>query len=141
MNPKFILLIHVLMCLFVQADGRNILVAELKASKEHELTEDDRDQAIRTPRILEGNIAPFAILTNGRRPEVYDVVDARQIDGEKIPVDHRYAKTGFCISCDDIALRAQALETLISPIDQQPSAGLQVPSGLQNGFVAGETEQ
>lgn len=63
------------------SDGRNLMVIEVKAP-EHDLTSDDRNQAISYARVLEGNIAPFAVLTNGRETQVYDVLTAQPIRGE-----------------------------------------------------------
>jgi len=94
-------------------DGRNLLVLELK-SPGHELTPEDKDQAISYARLLQGNIAPFAILTNGHEAQVYNAINAERIDGDRIPTDHEYAESGFRVSCDDIALQAQALDALIS---------------------------
>ena len=106
--------IHPRVDILVRAtDGRNLLVMELKAPS-HELTDQDRDQAISYARVLEGNIAPFAVLTNGLRTEIYDTIRAELIRGDVIPADHPHSRARFRVSCDDIALRTQALETLIS---------------------------
>jgi Type I restriction enzyme R protein N terminus (HSDR_N) len=96
------------------SEGRNLLIVEVKAPDEI-LDDDARDQGISYARLLhEGNIAPFVVLTNGRETKIFDSITKEQIEGETIPPEHPYVRAGFRISADDLALRAEALEILIS---------------------------
>ena len=96
-------------------DGRNLIIIEVKAESES-LTERDREQAISYARLLrEGGIAPFSVLTNGRQTEIYDSITRERIDGETVPLNHRYARAGFRITGEDIeSTRAEALERFVS---------------------------
>lgn len=96
------------------SEGRNLLIVEVKAPDEV-LDDDARDQGISYARLLhEGNIAPFVVLTNGRETKIFDSITKEQMEGETIPLEHPYVRAGFRISADDVALRAEALEILIS---------------------------
>lgn len=95
-------------------DGRNLLVIEAKAPG-HVLSPQDEAQAISYARLLrKGGIAPFAVLTNGDETRIIDVISGEQIEGKQIPTFHPHARAGFRVSGDDIALRLQALHSLIS---------------------------
>jgi hypothetical protein len=96
------------------SDGRNLLIVEVKAPSEP-LDDNAKKQGISYARLLEhGAIAPFVVLTNGNETKIYDSISGDQIEGTSIPLDHSHVKAGFRISVDDIALRAEALETFIS---------------------------
>lgn len=95
-------------------DHRNLLIIEVKAPDEP-LDDDAREQGISYARLLrEGGIAPFVILTNGNETHIYDSISGERLTGVSVPPDHPYARNGFRVTCDDLALRAEALETLIS---------------------------
>lgn len=95
-------------------DGRNLLVIEVKALDEN-LTDDDKTQALSYARLLvEGGIAPFTILTNGKETKIFDSITGELINGEAIPSDYPYAQNNFCVTCSDIALKREALQALIS---------------------------
>lgn len=95
-------------------DHRNLLIVEVKAPDET-LDDDAREQGISYARLLrEGGIAPFVILTNGKQTHIYDSISGERLTGVSVPTDHPYARNGFRVTCDDLTLRAEALETLIS---------------------------
>src|SRR5579863_9583590 len=76
-------------------DGRNLFVVETKSPSE-DLDEEMRDQAISYARLVaDGDIAPFAILTNGRNAEIYDTVTRELISNEGIPAQHTSLQHGF----------------------------------------------
>lgn len=93
--------------------GRNLLIVEVKKLGHH-FSKDDEHQAISYARAVDGNIAPFTILTNGRESVIYDTVSKEQINSSSIPSDHPHVKSGFMPSSDGIRARMEALEFLIS---------------------------
>lgn len=95
-------------------DGRNLLIVEVKAPGE-QVDDQAREQGISYARLLrEGGIAPFVVVTNGYETRIYDSISGDSIDGTTIPVNHPHVRNGFRVSADDLALRAEALETFIS---------------------------
>lgn len=95
-------------------EGKNLFVIEVKASGEP-LDTDARDQGICYARLLlDGNIAPFVVLTNGHETKVFDSITTEPIDGRKLSWNHPRFMTGFCIGAEGLALREEALQTLIS---------------------------
>ena len=95
-------------------DGKNLLIVEVKAPNET-LDDKAREQGISYARLLrEGGIAPFVVLTNGYETLIYDSISGDLLNGEAIPTDHPYVKSGFQITGDDLALRSQALQAFIS---------------------------
>jgi hypothetical protein len=95
-------------------DGRNLLIIEVKAPDEP-LNEQAREQGISYARLLrKGGIAPFVILTTGLETQVIDTISGELINGASIPINHPTVMNGFRITADDLALRAHALEKLIS---------------------------
>lgn len=96
------------------AFGDNLLVIEVKSIKE-EPDEKAKRQGISYARLLrEGGIAPFVVVTNGVKTHIYDSITEESIDGAMIPISHPHVLAGYRVNCDDIALRSEALETLIS---------------------------
>lgn len=95
-------------------DRRNLLVIEVKKERDA-FSDEEKEQAISYARLLKtGGMAPFVILTNGKHTQIFDTYTAQNIVGNSIPSTHPHVKAGFRISGDDLALRAEALETLIS---------------------------
>jgi hypothetical protein len=90
----------------------NLMVVEVKAPDE---TVDDeaRDQGISYARLLP-QIAPFVVVTNGQTSRVYDSITRQEITGTQIPSDHPGIRGGFNVSVDELALRAEALESFVS---------------------------
>lgn len=98
--------------ILVRRAGKNLLILEVKAPDEP-LDNAARDQGISYARLLP-DIAPFVVLTNGHDTKIFDSITMEEIAGQQIPTDHRFAKSGFHVSLDDIHLRAQALELFLS---------------------------
>jgi hypothetical protein len=94
-------------------EGHNLLIIEVKGPNEV-LDDEARDQGISYARLLNGNIAPFVVLTNGRETRIFDSVTRQMIDGEIIPSNHPYVRAGYRITGEDLFLRAEALEQLVS---------------------------
>jgi len=63
--------------ILVTHNGKNLFVVEVKTDSA-ELTEDDRDQAITYCRLLH-QLAPVAIVTNGRDTKIYNAIDKSEI--------------------------------------------------------------
>lgn len=96
----------------VKNGSQNLLIVEVKAPK-HQLTMEDRNQAVSYARSLaEGGIAPFTILTNGKKTLFFDSVTAEELT--EISSLHPYIKNGLTPNGDSILARAEALEYLIS---------------------------
>jgi hypothetical protein len=95
-------------------DGRNLLIVEVKAPDEI-LNDDAKEQGISYARLLRnGGIAPFVVLTNGRETRIYDSISGELIRDTQVPTNHPHVQNGFRVNVDDIALRAEALETFVS---------------------------
>ncbi|WP_430933255.1 type I restriction enzyme HsdR N-terminal domain-containing protein [Saccharicrinis sp. 156] len=96
-----------------KSNGINLFVIEVK-KVEHKLNEDDKRQAISYATALDGGIAPFTILTNGKESRIYDSVTKELISNKSIPINHPYIINGFKPSGDFLSARIEALEYLIS---------------------------
>lgn len=95
-------------------DGRNLLIIEVKAPNET-LDENAKAQGISYARLLKsGGIAPFVVITNGHETQIYDSITEEAMQDAYIPTNHPHAQNRFRVSVDDIALRAEALETFVS---------------------------
>ncbi|CAA9336571.1 MAG: hypothetical protein AVDCRST_MAG68-3396 [uncultured Gemmatimonadetes bacterium] len=97
------------------SDGRNLMIVETKAPDEP-LDDRARVQAISYARLVQngGGMPPFAVVTNGKKAVIYDVITERPLDQSHIPAEHPYAQRGFRLSVADLELRAEALERLIT---------------------------
>lgn len=95
-------------------EGNNLLIVEVKAP--HEVLDDAaRDQAISYARsLVEGNIAPYAVLTNGHSTRIFDSISRDEILEHDPKLSIACANRSLRISPDDLSLRAEAVETLIS---------------------------
>lgn len=96
----------------VRRNGLNLFVVEVKAPGEP-LDDDARDQGISYARLLP-QIAPFVVLTNGAQSRLFDTITREELTGGVIPADHPTIKAGFRMTCDDVSLRAEALEWFVS---------------------------
>lgn len=93
--------------------GENLLIVEVKAPGEA-LDDQARDQGISYARCLaEGNIAPFVVVTNGHSTRVFDSFSKSEV-GEDVRLHDACANRSLCVSPDELALRSEALEALIS---------------------------
>lgn len=94
-------------------DGRNLFVIELK-NDSISITQEDIDQGISYARLLEGNIAPFTIITNGKITKIFDSVSKEELTGKKIN-QSSYWENGCTLSTDiDLRLRYEALQKFVS---------------------------
>jgi len=87
-------------------NGVNFFIVEVK-SESHVFSEDDKKQAISYARLLD-QIAPFAVLTNGRITKLYDVMTGEDLSDKGIR-DSAYVKNGYTISLDS-ELKYRALQ-------------------------------
>jgi hypothetical protein len=104
--------------ILVKRNGVNLLVIETKAPDEA-LTDDDRNQAVSYARLVaEGNLVPFAVVTNGRRTRVYDSITKLELPGGFVPSDHEYVRNGYIAVCDELEARVEALELFLGLSNQ-----------------------
>lgn len=93
--------------------GDNLLIIEVKAPGEP-LDDLARDQGISYARcVAEGNIAPFVVITNGHSAYVYDTISRLEVK-EDVHLGTACMTRALCITPDELMLRAEALESLIS---------------------------
>jgi hypothetical protein len=93
--------------------GDNLLIVEVKAPGEA-LDDQARDQAISYARcVAEGNIAPYVVLTNGEGVRVFDTLSRIEV-GRDVRLSDVYSSKSLFVTPDDLSLRAEALEALIS---------------------------
>ncbi|WP_299221228.1 type I restriction enzyme HsdR N-terminal domain-containing protein [uncultured Aquimarina sp.] len=94
-------------------NGRNLFVIELK-NDAISITQEDIDQGISYARLLESNIAPFTIITNGKITKVFDSISKEELTGKKIN-QSSYWQNGCTLSTDiDLRLRYEALKKFVS---------------------------
>jgi hypothetical protein len=90
--------------------GQPLAIVETKAP-DHPLTEQDALQALSYARLLL-DMAPYAIVTNGRETRVYDTF-ARTLDVLEVPTNSHWYKNGQQVLSIGDDLRFQAARTLI----------------------------
>jgi hypothetical protein len=92
----------------------NLLIVEVKAPGET-LDDQARDQGISYARcIAEGNIAPYVVLTNGLSTRVFDSHSRAEIFVDDAGLSTTCNNRSRYVTSDDLSLRAEALESLIS---------------------------
>lgn len=97
-----------------KSQDMNLLIIEVKRP-DHCLNDEDKLQGLSNARALvQGGIAPFTILTNGKDTAIYDSITGNRIEGATVPRNHPYVQNGFRASGDALQARAEALEYLIS---------------------------
>lgn len=93
--------------------GDNLLIVEVKAPGEA-LDDQARDQGISYARCLaEGNIAPYVVVTNGHSARVFDSISRLEVE-EDVQLGDACTTRSLCVTTDELSLRAEALEALIS---------------------------
>lgn len=93
--------------------GENLLIVEVKAPGEI-LDDHARDQGISYARSLaHGNIAPYVVLTNGASTRVFDTLSRSELEPDT-PLGEFCSARSQYVSFDELSLRAEALEALIS---------------------------
>lgn len=96
------------------SEGQNLLIVEVKAPTEC-LDDPARDQGISYARLLEdGNMAPYVVLTNGACTKIFNSFTREDITKRAASIVQSCRNKTFLIDPSDLALRAEALETLIS---------------------------
>lgn len=95
------------------SSGRNLFVIEVKSMSEP-LNQAARDQGISYARLLEGNIAPFVVLTNGLDTEIFNTFTREKLNGSENLPDLVLKESHFFLGGDELCLRAEAIEALIS---------------------------
>lgn len=93
--------------------GKNLLIIEVK-SPDHDLSNDDINQAISYALLLKDGVAPFTILTNGTDSRLFDSVTREEINNSSIPINHKYVLNGFKPTTDGINSKIEAAEYLVS---------------------------
>jgi DNA replication protein DnaC len=83
--------------ILVRYNSRNLFVIETK-ELDHKIDEKDKIQAISYASLLD-QIAPFAIVSNGKDIRIYDVIKREDITGTRLK-DSQYAKDGYTINVD-----------------------------------------
>jgi hypothetical protein len=95
-------------------NGQNLLIVEVKAPNEA-LDDQARDQGISYARcVAEGNIAPYVVITNGFSTRVFDSHSRAEIFPDEAGLSTIYENRSRYATFDDLLLRAEALESLIS---------------------------
>jgi hypothetical protein len=96
--------------LLLARNGRPLAIVETKAP-DHILTEQDALQALSYARLLL-DMAPYAIVTNGRETRVYDTF-AHSLDILNVPTDSLWYQQGQQVLSIDDDLRSEAAQTII----------------------------
>lgn len=95
-------------------NGENLLIVEVKAPNEV-LDDQARDQGISYARcVAEGNIAPYVVLTNGFNTRVFDSHSRAEIFPDDAGLSTIWENRSRYVTSDELLLRAEALESLIS---------------------------
>lgn len=96
------------------SEGKNLFIIEVKRPNEC-LNNDARDQGISYARLLlNGNIAPCVVLTNGNETKIFDTFTKEEITDSKTDLNIASYVQNFRVNGEDLALQAEALESLIS---------------------------
>lgn len=94
--------------------GNNLLVIEVKSPQE-KLNDMVRDQAISYARLLiDGNIAPFSVITNGLETKVFDSITKLEVTNFGVSSLTPFIQNGFRISTNELHYRTEAIQALIS---------------------------
>lgn len=95
-------------------NGRNLFIIELKKDTV-KISDQDIEQGISYARLLEDNIAPFTIITNGKVTRVFDTITKAELTGENISQQSAFWTNGCTLATDDdIMIRYDALKNFIS---------------------------
>lgn len=95
-------------------NGKNLFIIELK-NDSIIIDQEDIKQGISYARQLEGNIAPFTIITNGKTTKIFDSISGKELTGTKISEQSTYWQNGCTLSTDvDLRIRYEALKNFVS---------------------------
>lgn len=95
------------------SEGKNLLIIEVKGPNES-LDNDARDQGISYARMLDGNVAPCLVLTNGNETKIFDTLTKVEITDSKILLNIGSYVQSFRVGEEYLSLQTEALESLIS---------------------------
>jgi len=118
-------------------DGKNLFVIELKKASVN-ITKADIDQGISYARLLEDNIAPFAIITNGKTTKIFDTISRTELTG-RISEQSLFWRNGCSLGLDeDLSIRYEALKHFVtfSPENLKAFCAAQVTNRM--GSVIGD---
>ncbi|MFA5033951.1 MAG: type I restriction enzyme HsdR N-terminal domain-containing protein [bacterium] len=91
---------------------KNIFIIEVK-SDEVDITQDDIDQGISYARLLD-NIAPFVLVTNGKKTILVDSISKEDLTGKELGKQSNFWQKGCRLSSDeDIEIRYEAMISFI----------------------------
>jgi hypothetical protein len=94
------------------ADGDNLFVVELKAP-DQQLTQDDANQGISYARLLD-QIAPFVIVSNGKKTKIYDTITKKTIEKADIGGQSDFWGNQRQLSTqEDLNIRFEALQNFL----------------------------
>lgn len=95
-------------------NGKNLFIIELK-NDQISIGQEDIDQAISYARLLIDNIAPFAIITNGKTTRIFDSISREELTGAQISTKSNYWLNHCSLSTEtDLQIRYEALKNFIS---------------------------
>lgn len=95
-------------------NNQNLFIIELK-NDEIVIQQKDIDQGISYARLLEGNIAPFVILSNGKITKIFDTITREELTEVNTLNDSSYWKNGLTLSTElDLKIRYEALKNFVS---------------------------
>ncbi|MBD3617515.1 MAG: type I restriction enzyme HsdR N-terminal domain-containing protein [Gracilimonas sp.] len=116
----------------------NLFVVEVKKPNK-KISKYDEEQGVSYARLLNNNIAPFVVITNGSTVKIIDSITRKELTGTKIHEESSYWKNGMKISGEDIWIRFKGLESFISfsPDNLKSFCVKQVESRIKN--IAGDS--
>ncbi|MCY1634401.1 type I restriction enzyme HsdR N-terminal domain-containing protein [Marinifilum sp. D737] len=95
-------------------NGKNLFIIELK-NDSITISQKDIDQGISYARLLEDNIAPFTIITNGKITRIFDSITKKELIGSNISEQSTYWQNESTLSTDiDLRIRFEALKNFVS---------------------------
>ena len=95
-------------------NGKNLFIIELK-NDSISIDQEDIEQGLSYARLLNGNIAPFTIITNGKTTRIFDSISREELTGTKISKQSSYWQNDCTLSTDiDLRIRYEALKNFIS---------------------------
>lgn len=94
-------------------NGVNLFIIELKRDSVA-IKPDDIEQGISYARLLKGNIAPFTIISNGKKTQIYDSITSQELTHKTIS-ESSFWKSGCTLAADlDLSIRYEALKKFVS---------------------------
>ena len=95
-------------------NGKNLFIIELK-NDSISIDQADIEQGISYARLLDDNIAPFTIITNGKETKIFDSISREELTGTKISKQSNSWQSDYTLSTDiDLRIRYEALKKFVS---------------------------